>query len=95
MGKITFSLNGVQTSIEKLSSIQSLIKLKNLNPNLIIIEYNGTDWVISFDSSNTDVVQYVTNQTSMSQYKWTGTTWIDSFQGQYKPGFWKLELDAS
>ncbi len=42
MGKITFSLNGVQTSIEKLSSIQSLIKLKNLNPNLIIIEYNGT-----------------------------------------------------
>tara|TARA_B100001057_G_scaffold361608_1_gene364072 strand:+ start:7263 stop:8606 length:1344 start_codon:yes stop_codon:yes gene_type:complete len=60
-----------------------------------IIEYNGTDWVISFDSSNTDVVQYVTNQTSMSQYKWTGTTWIDSFQGQYKPGFWKLELDAS
>ena len=42
MGKITIYLNGNQTSIDNLSSIQSLIQLKKLSHNLIIVEHNGT-----------------------------------------------------
>lgn len=60
-----------------------------------IIEYNGTSWTVSFDSSEVSTTQYVTNSNTGTQYRWTGTQWIDSYQGQYKNGFWKLELASS
>ena len=60
-----------------------------------IIEYNGTAWTVSFDSSNVITTQYVTNTNTGTQYRWTGSEWIDSYQGQYKNGFWKLELASS
>ena len=60
-----------------------------------IIEYNGTSWTISFNSSEVSTTQYVTNSNTGTQYRWTGTQWIDSYQGQYKNGFWKLELASS
>ena len=60
-----------------------------------IIEYNGTSWTVSFDSSQVSATQYVTNSNTGTQYRWTGTQWIDSYQGQYKNGFWKLELASS
>jgi hypothetical protein len=58
-----------------------------------VIQYNGTAWTVSFDASaNGSTVQYVTNTNTSVQYKWTGAQWIDSYQGQYKNGFWKLDL---
>lgn len=58
-----------------------------------VITYNGTNWTVAFDASaNGSTVQYVTNTNTGVQYKWTGTQWIDSYQGQYKNGFWKLDL---
>ena len=59
-----------------------------------IIQYDSSQskWTISLDASATTDVKYVTNTNTGSQYKWTGAQWIDSFQGQYKNGFWKLEL---
>ena len=60
-----------------------------------IIEYNGTSWTISFNSSEVSTTQYVTNSNTGTQYRWTGSQWIDSYQGQYKNGFWKLELASS
>jgi hypothetical protein len=60
-----------------------------------IIEYNGTSWTVSFDSSEVSTTQYVTNSNTGTQYRWTGSEWIDSYQGQYKNGFWKLELASS
>lgn len=60
-----------------------------------IIEYNGTSWTVSFDSSEVSATQYVTNSNTGTQYRWTGSEWIDSYQGQYKNGFWKLELASS
>ena len=58
-----------------------------------IIEFNGTQWEVSFDASvNGSTVQYVTNTTTGFQYKWNGTEWIDTYQGQYKPGYWILNL---
>jgi len=58
-----------------------------------IVEYDGTRWQVSFDStSSPDNIQYVTNITTEIQYKWTGTTWVKSYQGLYPGGTWSLVL---
>jgi hypothetical protein len=58
-----------------------------------IIEYDGTQWQISFDStSSPNNIQYVTNITTGLQYEWTGTSWIKSYQGLYPGGTWSLVL---
>jgi len=58
-----------------------------------IIEYDGSRWVVVFDSANSPVnKQYVTNLTTELQYEWTGTTWIKSYQGLYPGGTWSLVL---
>lgn len=57
-----------------------------------IIEYNGTDWTVSFDGSQTDTEAWVTNNFTEDQFRWTGTEWISSWQGVYNPGFWRLIL---
>ncbi len=61
-----------------------------------IIEFDGIQWQVSFDASvNGSTVQYVTNTATNFQYKWTGTEWIDTYQGTYKPGYWILNLSGS
>lgn len=58
-----------------------------------IVEYDGTRWVVSFDSENSpNNIQYVTNITTSIQYEWTGTAWIKSYQGLYPGGTWSLVL---
>ena len=58
-----------------------------------ILQFNGTQWEVSLDVSvNESTVQYVTNTATGYQYKWTGSEWIDTYQGQYKPGYWILNL---
>jgi hypothetical protein len=58
-----------------------------------IVEYNGTQWQISFDSaSSPDNIQYVTNITTELQYRWTGSAWVKSYQGLYSGGNWTLVL---
>jgi len=57
-----------------------------------IIEYDGTKWVSSFDSSSVTTVTYVTNDYTNQQFKWTGSDWISSWQGEYRPGYWRLIL---
>ena len=58
-----------------------------------IVEYDGTRWIISFNSENSpNNIQYVTNITTDIQYEWTGTSWIKSYQGLYPGGTWSLVL---
>lgn len=57
-----------------------------------IIEYDGTSWAVSFDSSEVTTNQWVVNDTTSEQYVWTGTQWQSSWQGTYNAGFWKLIL---
>ena len=56
-----------------------------------IIEWNGSYWTVSFDSSNSGI-QYVTNLNTSVQYVWTGTQWIKSYEGAYESGQWSLVL---
>ena len=57
-----------------------------------IIQYNGTRWIVSFDSQSTSTLQYVSNLTTGVQYKWNGTQWLKSYEGEYKEGNWTLVL---
>lgn len=57
-----------------------------------IIEFNGSHWVISFDSQQTNTVQYVSNLTTGTQYKWNLNQWVKSWEGEYKNGQWTLVI---
>ena len=58
-----------------------------------IIEYDGERWQVVFDSTNSpNNLQYVTNITTEIQYKWTGETWVKSYQGLYPGGKWRVVL---
>lgn len=57
-----------------------------------IIEYDGTQWNVVFTASADSSLEYVTNLTSGVQFKWDGTQWIRSYEGEYKNGQWSLVL---
>jgi hypothetical protein len=55
-----------------------------------IIEYSGTEWVVVFDSSSHQEIEYVTNTNTNVQYRWTGGEWVKSVEGVYRGGEWSL-----
>ena len=57
-----------------------------------IIEYNGTNWTVVFDSQTVSSVQYITNLNTTVQYQWTGTAWVKSYEGVYRGGTWSLVI---
>jgi hypothetical protein len=58
-----------------------------------IIEYLDDRWQVVFDNtSSPDNLQYVTNITTGIQYRWTGATWVKSYQGLYTGGQWRIVL---
>jgi hypothetical protein len=59
-----------------------------------IIEFSSTEqsWVVVFDSNNSPSEEFIINNYTSKQFKWTGSMWISSYEGTYKPGFWRLVL---
>jgi len=60
-----------------------------------IIEWSAGAWHIIFaaaEHSETDDPVYQTNIYTGIQYKWTGASWVKSFEGEYREGMWILEL---
>jgi len=57
-----------------------------------IIQYDGAAWNVVFDASAITSIEYTTNTTTLDSLKWTGSQWINSFEGTYNPGFWRLYL---
>ena len=55
-----------------------------------IIEYNGSQWVVSFRAAGTAEPNYVTNSNTGIQFKWTGVDWIRSWEGYYRDGTWRM-----
>lgn len=58
-----------------------------------IIEYNGTAWIISFDSSST-TPEIVTSVLSGTQYRWTPelSEWQPTIDKIYYPGTWTIQF---
>lgn len=57
-----------------------------------IISYTGSNWEVSLDSTGITKTEYVTNLNTGIQYKWTGTQWQKSYEGEYPAGTWSLVL---
>jgi hypothetical protein len=57
-----------------------------------IVQYNGSSWVVYFDSSVITDITYIQNNFTGDQFKWNGTQWMDSYQGRYYPGFWRIVI---
>jgi hypothetical protein len=58
-----------------------------------IIEWTGSKWNVVFSAQeNTDILLYLTNMYTNTQYKWNGVYWSKSFEGEYNQGDWRLGL---
>jgi hypothetical protein len=57
-----------------------------------IIEYNGTNWSISFDPRELTDVQFVTNLTTQVQYRFVNDEWQKSYEGWYGEGAWRVVI---
>lgn len=57
-----------------------------------IIEWDGTQWNILFNSAEVTDVTYITNSYTGVQYKWSEGSWSKSFEGIYESGAWRLVL---
>lgn len=55
-----------------------------------IIEYNGTDWVVSFDASAVNSTGYTTNANTMKKLYYTGTEWVVAIEGIFDQGYWRI-----
>ena len=56
-----------------------------------IIEYTGSNWIVSFDSTSEAAEQYVINLADSQHYKFTDSNWIFTYLGVYAPVYWALE----
>lgn len=71
---------------------------KNLNgsdpviKNNSIIEWINGKWTTIFDPAEETAVKYITNLKTGIQYKWDGTQWLRSFEGEYTAGYWRFDL---
>jgi hypothetical protein len=57
-----------------------------------IIEYTGEHWSVVFDARSATEIQYASNLTTGTQYKWNKDFWVKSWEGEYRNGLWTLVL---
>lgn len=59
-----------------------------------IIEWDGESWQVDFDPAvNDSSLLYVQHLETKVQYRWDSVQWLRSFEGEYKSGYWRLQLD--
>jgi hypothetical protein len=51
-----------------------------------IIEFDGANWTVVFDSASSTRVEFVTNLTTSVQYRYENNVWVKSYEGFYAPG---------
>jgi hypothetical protein len=57
-----------------------------------IVEWNGSAWIVAFNSTTSTSVEYITNAYTGVQYKWDGSQWSKSYEGYYTNEEWRLVL---
>lgn len=57
-----------------------------------VVQFDGFEWSVSFDSSAVTSAEYVSNITTGLQYLWTGEQWVKSYEGLYAAGSWSVVL---
>ena len=59
-----------------------------------IIEWDGVNWRVVFNAAASTGPVYTTNLNTRTQYLWNGTDWVQSIDGEYPVGSWRIELDG-
>jgi hypothetical protein len=57
-----------------------------------IIQWDGYQWTVLFNSALTKSTTYITNAYTGIQYKWDGVKWSKSFEGIYENTNWRMIL---
>lgn len=57
-----------------------------------IIEWNGSNWTVIFDSQSVTETVYITNTFTGIQYKWFEYSWSKTYEGVYDKRLWQLVL---
>ena len=59
-----------------------------------IIQYSSSagEWQVSFDSENSEDIEFVTNITTNVQYRFVDGTWMKSVEGWYDQGDWSVVI---
>jgi hypothetical protein len=58
-----------------------------------IIEWDGDKWNVIFSAKeSSNILLYLTNLYTGTQYKWNGVYWSKSFEGDYRKGGWRIGL---
>ncbi len=59
-----------------------------------IIEYNAflAAWSVVWDSANQNDIEYITNNNTNVQYRWTGLAWVKSVEGVYRGSEWSIVI---
>jgi hypothetical protein len=56
-----------------------------------VIEYNGTDWIVIFDSQNSSGLNYLVNNENGAQYTFNGIDWTYTYYGTFSQGYWRID----
>ena len=59
-----------------------------------IVEWDGSNWNIVFDASESTETTYTTNLNTGTQYRYKDGEWFKSIDGDYPVGTWRIELDG-
>ena len=59
-----------------------------------IVEWDGANWNIIFDASESSEIIYTTNLNTSVQYRYQDNEWLLSVDGEYSIGSWRLSLDG-
>jgi len=81
--------------VESIGGNSSTIAWGNLVANANdIVEYNGTNWYVSFDSETSTTVQYVTNLNTSVQYRYVNSegVWMKAYEGWYDQGDYSIVI---
>jgi|TARA_R110000868_G_scaffold359023_4_gene620813 hypothetical protein len=57
-----------------------------------IIQFNGVEWIVSFNSNQESDIQYVTNLTTGVQYRYDGIAWMKAYEGWYGEGDFSIVI---
>ena len=83
----------ITDNIGATNNIEGSIVWNNLVANSNdIIQYNGSNWQVVFDSKNSNSTEYLVNTLTGIQYRWTGVDWVKSVEGVYRGGEWSIVI---
>jgi hypothetical protein len=55
-----------------------------------IVEYNGSEWVVSFNALAVNTIGYTTNVNSGEKLYFDGNEWVVAIEGIFAEGYWRI-----